>query len=1099
MGEIRLNAAQQKAADHIYGPLLVLAGPGTGKTQLLSTRIATILKKTDANPQNILCLTFTENAAQNMRTRLSSIIGPDAYDVHIATYHGFGSDIIRNYPQYFETIDLTTGKDTRLERSIDALQRIEILTAIIGKLPYSSPLIGARHYVKSVAQTITELKRYEYTPEKLEAIARENIRQIRKISPIITDLFREVKRFPSSADASIGLFRPLLDHLSGTRGLAQEAGDALERALEEATTLHSSKPLTAWKGDWLYKTSTNEFQLTDIAQQYKLQALAAIYRLYQEELSAQQLYDFEDMILRVIDALKTNDELRYNLQEKYQFILLDEFQDTNASQFSLVRQLADNPVNENQPNIFAVGDDDQAIYAFQGARVSNMLLFKNTFDAVTTLSLTENYRSHPDILHVAHQLAEQIETRLHTEISGISKTLQASSTTLPKNAQIERHEFSGEANELSWVAAKIKDLVRSGVAPHEIAVLAPKHAILESIVPFLAHQHVPIAYEKRENILDTPLVRALHLMVALIAACEAGDGEKMNELFPQVLSLDFYQIPVQALWQINWRLKRDDETSWAEFALEDEVLAPHVLFYLGLGLRAEQEPLEYVLDYITGTTSYPLDETTVYTSPLRAYYFADNKTDVVGYFEALANMSTIREHLRAWQTGAETLLHTKDFLRFVDAYEQAEETLINSHPVALADDSVQLMTVFKAKGLEFEHVFLLSTHDDVWGKGAKANSNKVSLPANLKHVRHAGGNEDELRRILFVAITRAKQGLYLTSYTHKDNGKTTEPIKYFKEIEQGSDRLVSILPPEKQQVQRTTFTKAETMQAIDLLWNSRHLHLDATLQGLLKERLTAYRLSPTHLNKFIDTEYAGPQQFLLDILLRFPAAPGEDGEYGNAIHYALEHHQNRLTKGEPATVAKVLGDFDRNLASRYIMPDRMAHFRDRGHHALKTYLSNREAMFALPAQPEVPFYNEGVVLGDAILSGKIDRLEVDAKSKLLHVVDYKTGKPYKRWEKELKLLKYKQQLYFYKILLEGSHTWQSYKVASARLEFVEPDEEGNIVPGLEITFSDEEENEMKELLQVIWKHVMELDFPDISGYSPNYKGAEDFIAQLLAT
>jgi DNA helicase-2/ATP-dependent DNA helicase PcrA len=108
MRDIKLNKAQQSAVDHIYGPLLVLAGPGTGKTQLLSARIANILAKTDANAQNILCLTFTENAAQNMRDRLSSMIGSDAYDVHINTYHGFGSDIIRSYPEFFENINLET-------------------------------------------------------------------------------------------------------------------------------------------------------------------------------------------------------------------------------------------------------------------------------------------------------------------------------------------------------------------------------------------------------------------------------------------------------------------------------------------------------------------------------------------------------------------------------------------------------------------------------------------------------------------------------------------------------------------------------------------------------------------------------------------------------------------------------------------------------------------------------------------------------------------------------------------------------------------------------------------------------------------------------
>lgn len=1096
MSEIKLNDAQKLAAEHIYGPLLVLAGPGTGKTQLLSARIANILKLTDASPQNILCLTFTENAALNMRSRLNSIIGPDAYDVHIATYHGFGSDIIRTYPQYFEEIDLTTGKDSRLERPIDALQRIQILTDIINRLPYSSPLIGARHYVKNVSQTISELKRYNYRPKRLKEIAEENLSQVEELSPFIAEHLSSVKTFPGTAEKSMSLFAPIEDHLSGHKGLAEDAHEALGRAMLIAKETNKSKPLTEWKNDWLYKGKDGRFLLTDPSQHHRLLELANVYSSYEEALEASYLYDFEDMILRVIDALKTNDELRFNLQEKYQFILLDEFQDTNASQFELVKQLADNPVNEGQPNIFAVGDDDQAIYAFQGARVSNMLMFENTFSNVKVLSLTENYRSHPDILHVAHNLAEQIETRLQKEFEGVSKTLIASSTNLPKDSCIERHEFSAEANELSWVANKVRELINKGTKPHEIAILAPQHKYLESIVPFLAHNRTPIAYEKRENILETPMVRAFRLMVELVASCEAGDIQKMNELFPKVLSLDFYQIPVVNIWRVNWQLTRKDDSSWAEYALDDEVLAHHVAFYLGLGLRSDTEPLEYVLDYLTGSAPFALDSETSYTSPLRNFYFADSETDSISYFEALANLSTIREHLRAWQSGQDKLLHITDFLRFIEAYERADESLINSHPIALADDSVQLMTTFKAKGLEFEHVFMLSVHDDVWGKGARSNNNKVGLPANLKHIRHAGGNEDELRRILFVAITRAKHGLYLTSHAHKDNGKSTEPIKYFKELDEDGVRKAMILPPSKQLVRATSFDEADTMQAIDLMWNSRHLHLDATLKSLLKDRLEKYRLSPTHLNKFIDTEHGGPQAFLIDTLLRFPEAPGEAGEFGNSIHYALEQHQNRLNRGEASNTEKVLKDYDRDLAKRYIIPSKMDDYRNKGHNALKAYLAAREEMFAQSAQPEVSFYGEGVVLGDAILGGKIDRLEVDDKAKTVKVVDYKTGRAFTRWEKELKLLKYKQQLYFYKILLEGSHTWQSYKVIGARLEFVEP-LDGEIVPPLEIVFKDEEEKEIKALITAMWQKVHSLELPDIASYSADLNGAERFIADLL--
>jgi DNA helicase II / ATP-dependent DNA helicase PcrA len=1097
MGQIKLNPKQQEAVDHVYGPLLVLAGPGTGKTQLLSARIANILTITDAAPQNILCLTFTENAAQNMRERLASIIKDDAYDVHIGTYHSFGSDIIRTYPQYFDSIDLETGKDTRMERPIDDLQRIQIVTEIVGRLPFSSPLIGARHYIKNVVATISELKRGLYTPESLKKLGEDNLKQVRELSPKISDLLGGIKRFPSKADQSIELFGPVLQLLEGLSGLAESAAGDIGLAMVTAHDTGKSTPLTEWKNKWLTKDEDNQFVFTDEAQHLRMIELAVVYGRYQHALEDKQLYDFDDMILRTIQALKTRDDLRFTLQEKYQFILLDEFQDTNAAQFELVKLMADNPVNEGQPNIFAVGDDDQAIYAFQGASISNMYAFKQTFRDVKVVNLTENYRSHPDILHTAHGIAGQIESRLHHQIEGVNKTLVASSKDLPKDATIERHEFDGEANEHSWVADRIHRLISDGTKPHEIAILAPQHKYLESVVPFLARQGVPIAYEKRENILETPMVRMFRSMIELVIACHEEDSYKMNELLPQVLSYDFYQLPVVDIWRVNWELARDKSISWAEHALSNEMLAPHVMFYLGLGMRADTEPLEYMLDYLTGTTALQLDAESSYTSPFKEFYFA-SKDNALTYFESLANLSTIREHLRAWQSGQDKLLTPQDFLRFIGAYETAEQPLINTHPLALADDSVQLMTTFKAKGLEFEHVFLLSVHDDVWGKSARTNSNKLSLPPNLQHIRFQGEGEDGLRRALFVAITRAKHGLYLTSHAHKDNGKSTEPVKYLLEFGDGDERKTSVLPDGKKTVQRVVFDEASTMQAIDTMWHSRHVRLDASLKSLLSDRLSRYQMSPTHLNTFIDLEYGGPEALLLRTLLRFPQAPGEDGEYGNAVHYTLEQHQLRLGKGEKSGTDQVLKDFDRNLGKRYITPDRMDDYRGRGHTALKGYLSARSDMFSLEAVPEVNFSKEGVVLGDAHLSGKIDRLEVDKATKTVRIVDFKTGKPHTKWERELKLLKYKQQLYFYKILIEGSHTWQGYSVAGARLEFVEPDTSGKVVAPLEVSFDATEEKEIKDLIKVIWDKVQSLDLPDISGYSDDYRGALDFIASLTS-
>ena len=1097
--QVKLNPQQQKAVDHIYGPLLVLAGPGTGKTQLLSARIAQILLKTDANPQNILCLTFTEAAAQNMRERLASIIKDDAYDVHINTYHGFGSDIIRSYPDFFETVDLETGKDSRLEKPIDELQSIQIFTEIINKLPYSSPLIGARNYVKNVVHTVSELKRGLYTPDSLKALAQENLKLVRELSPAIAEHIGIIKSFPRTADASIELFSGVLEILQDKDGLAAIAADELEHAMTEALELQKSKPLTEWKNKWLTKDEDNNFRFTDESQHVRMMELADVYARYQQALEDRQLYDFDDMILRVIDAMKSQDELRYNLQEKYQFILLDEFQDTNSAQFELVQQLANNPVNEGQPNVFAVGDDDQAIYAFQGARVSNMLAFKNAYRDVAIINLTENYRSHADILHTAHNVAQQIESRLHHNLENVNKTLTSSSNQLPSDAIIERHEFSGQANEFAWVASRIKKLVDSGTNPSEIAILAPKHKLLENMVPFLVNAQVQVAYEKREDILQTPLMRSFRLMVELIIACAANDEPKMNQLFPQVLSLEFYAVPVQNIWKVNWAYRsQDDERSWAEIALENDTLAPHVLFYLHLGLKSAQDPLEYILDYLTGSTPVKIDTETTYRSPLKDYYFSTKESDSLAYFEALTNLSTIREHLRTYQAGEDALLGLQDFINFITAYETAEQPLINSHPIAQAMNSVQLMTAYKAKGLEFEHVFLLSVHDDVWGKKAKGNSNKISLPTNITHIRYQGSSEDELRRILFVAITRAKHGLYLTSHALKDSGKTTEPVKYLLEYNvDGEGRKTTVIPENKQNVHETVYDAQSTMKNIELLWESRHLELTADLKSLLKPRIDSWQMAPTHLNSFIDLQNGGPEAFLLQTLLRFPQAPGESGEFGNAIHTTLDWYQRRITNGKTPSIDQVLKEFDKNLRNRYIAPNRMDDFRNRGHHALKTYISERSDMFACTAQSEVDFRKEGVLIGNAHLAGKIDRLEVDKANKSVAIVDFKTGSPHKKWERSIKLMKYKQQLYFYKFLIEGSHSWANYSVSEARLEFVEPDSSGKIVQPLKIDFNAGEEEDMKKLIQKVYECVKNFDFPSHENLSDDFTGTQSFINHLL--
>lgn len=1097
-----LNKEQRQAVDTIDGPLLVLAGPGTGKTQLLSARVANILSKTDTLPGNILCLTFTDAAALNMRERLSGMIGDDAYDVHINTYHSFASDIIRAYPDFFETVDLETGEDTRMERPINELGQLEIVKGIIDSLPFSDPLRSARYYIKSVVSTISDLKQANLNPAAVRELAKDNALVCQKLSGKIHDLMSAHKRMPTKVTTAQELFHEILGVLTSTDGdLAAHGARELAKSLEQSVSENSTKPLTAWKNKWLHKNENNQWSFTNPAMHEKMLSLASVYERYQKTLEDTGQYDFNDMILKTLAALHEKPELRYNLQERYQYILLDEFQDTNAVQFELVRTLADHPVHEGRPNIMAVGDDDQGIFAFQGADIGNMVQFVQSFRDVVVINLTRNYRSHHDILHVAHNIAEQIESRLHHNLEGISKNIVAASNRLPERAVIERHEFNSAAAENGWIAERIEQQIKSGTPAHEIAILAPKHAILESFVPFLNKRGIPVSYEKRENIFETPIVQGILLICEFLQAANQRQLSVMDELLPRVLSLEFWQIPTETIWQLNWQhaaLRHEEGKYWSERALADPVLEAPVKFLLHLGANTDTYGLELTLDYVTGAKPLVYNGES-YTSPLKNFYFSDEALNgsSLSFYEAISHLSVIRSNLREQQAREDKQLTIDALLNLYHTYQEAEQPLINTHPIAQSESAVQLLTVYKAKGLEYEHVYLPCMHDDIWGSSTRSNTNKLSLPTNLQHIRNDASSEDTMRRLLFVAVTRAKHGLVITSHTQTESGKKNLPAKYLRESNQADNQRAStILPAHAQTVLLTNREAEQLREDVDTFWHSRHTELTPDLSSLLSQRLKHYMMSPTHLNSFTNVEYSGPHNFLLNTLLRFPEAPSPDSTYGDALHRALEQFQKAANKGKPIPIENAIKIFETRLERGFMSDTDKQLYADRGRRALATYLRKCGERISQPAEIEVDFRREGCVLDGAILTGKIDRLEVNKTDKTVRIIDFKSGTPSAKWGSTTKYLNYKQQLYFYMLLIERSNTYRGYRVESAALEFIEPLSSGECAPPLELKFNQTEYDEFKRLVVAVWHHIMKLDLPDISGYAQTASGMRQFIKDL---
>ncbi len=1095
----KLNVQQKDAVDAIEGPLLVIAGPGTGKTQLLSARVANILNKTDTLPHNILCLTFTESGAANMRQRLARFIGKSAYDVMISTYHAFGSDIIQRYPQYFT--------NTNAQEPIDELTKQELLRHHVETLPYKHPLKHTQHHIGDLLSTISELKRALITPKELKAIARDNIRDITTINKALRDITIPA-RLPGTYKAALPLYTQILDALHDVEStwahryssLLELTKHELKEALLHAENVEKSTPLTAWKNKWLEKDTHDKYVFSGHSANEQCLALADTLYAYESMLIERGLYDFDDMIIRSISAIEENTDLKFTLQEQYLYILLDEFQDTNAAQLRLVQLLADNPVHEGRPNVMAVGDDNQAIFSFQGAQYSNMIDFYKSFHDVKLTELTENYRSHADILHVAANVGTQIKESLDLGTENGKAQLRAANEKI-KNATVQRTELESDIAQYDWVSTSIESLTASGVDAQEIAVLAPKHALLETMVTHLNAKNIAVNYERRENILDAPLIRELLSICRLLVALKDHNIETSNELWPEVLSYDFWQIPISTLWKLSWTVHDSkSETNWTHVALDDTSTRKYALLLVKLSLQLETDSAEMIIDHILGTepVSVHEDDYNEISSPFREFY---TSAAVIAarpdeFYTTLSHLRVLRNHVRKRQAVSSETLMVTDVVGLVDAYNQAGMKMLNTSPHTQSTRAVQLLTAFKAKGLEFEHVFLLSCHDDVWGRASRSNTNKLSMSENLKPIRHPGATDDERLRLLYVAITRAKVGLYMTSYSTHTDGKPSKPLSYLNEQVHENTILSPLLPETNQLVMKEAASNI-TREAVSYDWRMKHIHSITSLRDLAVPRLETYQLSPTHLNSFTDTIHGGPEVFLFNTLLRFPKAPGVHGQYGNAIHETLEWTQRSFNEhGSLPNKDAVLTIFDKRIASKKLPIQAAGQQIERGHDALTTYLDYAKKTWNLGNVPEHNFFREGVFVGDAHMSGKIDRLDINKSDKTITIVDYKTGKGFDKWRKDAKLHKFKTQLYCYKILVENSHSYKGYKVIAGSLEFVEPNDNGTI-DTLTLKFDDTEEARIKLLIKAVWKKVIALDMPDIRKYPNTLNGIIAFEEELI--
>ena len=1063
-----LNPQQKQAVDTLIGPVMVVAGPGSGKTQLLSLRVVNILNTQDVLPENIICLTFTDAAAYNMRQRLASFIGKQAYKVNIHTFHSFGQSLLKDYTEY------TAG----LERiAIDDIVIAEIIGDIIATLPYNHILIpkGADRskLIRNISQSIKYLKQAGLTPTEYIQVLEQNQKAYNDIIPIIQKI----------SNISLNGNKDRVDKLNQIRILAEsipiyntdsyfdDYGTKLQKTLLEA--LHETElleknytPITKWKGTHIIKGKDGQKTLIDSERADKQKAIADIYQRYQDYLNKNQLLDFSDMLLNALTLLRENEGLRDKLQEKYQFILVDEFQDTNEVQMQLVLSLIGEDI---KPNILVVGDDDQAVYGFQGADVSHMLSFQNKFPTAQLIVLTTNYRSRQEILDISRQVIIQGKDRLENRIEVLEKTLE--SAKLRQDGDLAYYEFQNQAQEYTWIANTIEEYRKQQVDLSEIAIIARNHKALEAIVPFLAEYNLPIDYEKQYNLLNEIIINQLVVMLQFIYSLTPTQSPQ-NNLLPEILSYPFWGIDRLHTWQFFQT--RDYKQTYIErlYNSSEASLQEIGKLFLNLAILSEYETIEVIIFKLIGSIDGSVD----INSKFHQYYFGNNafELDQNTYISNLAKIEAFIHNITSYKKGKRiTLL---DGINTIQAYQNQGGMMVN---LALnsGKHTVKLMTAHKVKGLEFETVFVIGAHAQGWSN--KGVSFPYPFAVNLPIIPRQD-SEDDFLRLLFVALTRSKVNLFITSHLYDEKGKERQSLPYL-------DFLDTNPVPDINHKDLTQGILKSIQPAS--LYKQEILFLEGVVQN--------YKLSASHINKFVDIEYGGPLSVLESVLLRFPSINNPAMTYGNIIHKVFHYISIQL---QSQNIYPELDDIT-NFAIKSLYQEALSVedadlVLNKLQDQLPSLILAKRDEFLIPHQSE---YNVGPLFLEyegVPLTGVIDRIEEYPDN--YTVVDFKTGTPVLNWNNKAKVNKldaFKRQLWFYALLLKLSGQYQD-KPIQGRIDFLEPTIEGEYI-SLDLIITDQDIDYIAKLVEIIYHKILSLDFPDIIVYRSNNKDAYDFIQDLL--
>lgn len=873
-----LNEAQAEAVNHVNGPLLVVAGAGTGKTRVITAKILHLIVNKNVPPSSILALTFTEKASEEMKTRVDEALPYGYEEIAIKTFHSFCDSVLR---ESGHEIGIDSGY-----RLLDQASQWLFLKKHIHllELDYYRPPHNPGKFIVNLIEHFSRLKDEDISPEAYVAFA------------------------------------------------AKKTKEAVDKA--------------------------------DIESAKKMSEAANAYAKYQELMAKENQLDFGDLIYYALKLFKTRVSVLREYSNRFRYIMVDEFQDTNLAQNRIVNLLA-----KDHRNITVVGDDDQSIYKWRGASLSNILTFRRVFPDAKACVLNKNYRSSQKILDLSYALIRKNDPFRLEASENLSKKLVA----LGDGEPVEIHHFESYLDEAKAIAAFIAQKVAEGkVTYKDCAILVRTNNIAGSFAEQLKEAGIPYSMRDNKGLFSYEEIKDLIALIRFIL--KPHD----DVAYFRLLSLPVFGLKMSDLLEIIKRAKEADYENLF-FYIKKSVSAMNmnrVAFLPGMAngddpieaVKATQELFEYLLDF---SRNHSVNRLLGEFLDKSGYYRAiTSKMDAVNAEKALHIAQFLQIATDFNITGREGLL---SFLEYIESMDQVNvPTQIGVTPDA---DAVAILTVHSAKGLEFEYVFVPSLVGQRFPAVKRKDAIEIPFELVSEDLPHNDMHLHEERRLFYVACTRAKSKLFLSYSDFYEGSKKWKVSPFIKEIEANGVAII------KKEIGQASSESNNVKEQPILLSNNRNAQDNLSYIPAVDLNLLSYSR--------VDTFKSCPLKYKFRYLFKIASPTSHAANFGSSLHNTINMFYSAVIDGASPSFELLKDLYDKCWISRGY--DSKAHEQARkrqGLAVLESFYQNEEKNgFIKPAFLEKSF---NVKIDKLRFSGRIDRIDRLADG-TYEVIDYKTG------------------------------------------------------------------------------------------------------------